>query len=63
MTGDEVGPAERARQACIRAALEAYESAGMSGLCEEGRWEAAIDAMRRLDLVRLEQRAGGEGSS
>jgi pentatricopeptide repeat protein len=54
MTGDRDTAAERVRQACIRAALEAYESAGMSGLCEEGRWEAAVDAMRRLDLARLD---------
>lgn len=30
--------------------LEAYEDAGVRGLCAEGRWEVAIDAMRRLDL-------------
>jgi len=54
MTRERVTEAERVRQACIRAALEAYESAGMSGLCEEGRWEAAVDAMRRLDLDRVE---------
>jgi hypothetical protein len=42
--------AERIRAALIRAALDGYEQAGLSGLCEEGRWEAAISAMRRLDL-------------
>ena len=38
------------KDACIRAALEGYESAAMSGLCCEGAWEAAISAMRMLDL-------------
>lgn len=39
--------------ACIEAAIHAYEDAGLSGLCHEGRWECAIDAMRRLDLPTL----------
>jgi hypothetical protein len=42
---------ERIREALIRAALDGYEQAGISGLCEEGRWEAAISAMRRIDLT------------
>ena len=42
---------ERIRDALIRAALDGYEQAAISGLCEEGRWEAAISAMRRLDLA------------
>ena len=42
--------AEAIRQACIAAALEAREQAGISGLCQEGRWEVAIDAIRSLDL-------------
>lgn len=42
--------AERVRQACLTAALDAYESAGLSGLCQEGRWDLAIDAIRSLDL-------------
>ena len=42
---------ERIRNALIRAALDGYEQAAISGLCEEGRWEAAISAMRRLDLA------------
>ena len=45
--------AERVRQACIEAALQAYEDAGISGLCAEGRWELAIQAMRCLDLGEL----------
>lgn len=38
------------RDACVRAALDAYEQAGMSGLCHEGAWECAVGAMRSLDL-------------
>ncbi|GMV04664.1 MAG: hypothetical protein AMXMBFR53_09440 [Gemmatimonadota bacterium] len=41
---------ERARRSCIDAAIRAYEDAGVRGLCAEGRWELAIDAMRHLDL-------------
>ena len=41
---------EAVREACIRAAVDAYEDAGIQGLCAEGRWEAAIAAIRRLDL-------------
>lgn len=45
--------AETVRQACIAAALAAYEDAGVLGLCAEGRWEAAISAMQSLDLRSL----------
>ena len=48
--------AERIRQALLAAALAAYEDAGIQGLCEEGRWEAAVGAMRRLDLRPLDGR-------
>lgn len=42
--------AEAVRTACIEAALAGYEQAAMSGLCAEGAWEAAVGAMRMLDL-------------
>lgn len=42
--------AEAVRQACLKAAREAYENAGISGLCEEGRWECALGAIRALDV-------------
>jgi hypothetical protein len=45
--------AEAVRQACIAAALHAYDEAGVSGLCHEGRWEYAVDAMRGLPLRPL----------
>jgi hypothetical protein len=42
--------AEQIRAALIRAALNGYEQAALSGLCCEGAWEAAVSAMRQLDL-------------
>ena len=42
--------AEAVRAACLEAARRAYEEAGISGLCAEGRWELAQDAIRALDL-------------
>ena len=39
---------EAVRQACIAAALAAYEDAGVQGLCHEGRFETAISAIRQL---------------
>ena len=47
--------AEAVRAACIRAALAGYEDAGMSGLCHEGAWERAIDAIRELKLEAIIQ--------
>lgn len=45
--------AERVRQACLTAATAAYEEGGLLGLCQEGRFELAMDAIRRLDLAPL----------
>ena len=42
--------AREVQEACLRAALDGYEQAGLGGLCAEGRWEMAIDAIRALDL-------------
>jgi len=41
---------EIVRAACLNDALAAYEDAGIRGLCTEGRWEAAVAAIRDLDL-------------
>ena len=43
--------AERVRAACLDAALAAYEDAGIRGLCGDGRWEAAVAALRHMDLA------------
>ena len=45
--------AERIRTACVSTALEAYQDAGLSGLCAEGRWEYTIGVLRQMDLVAL----------
>lgn len=45
--------ARRIRDACLKAVLQAYEDAGVHGLCAEGRWEAAVDALRTLNLAPL----------
>ena len=38
--------ADTAGREAIEAGLVAYQDAGLSGLCSEGRWEAAVEAMR-----------------
>ena len=51
-----MGPEDLAkliRDACLEAVLQAYEDAGVQGLCAEGRWEAAVGALRTLDLAAL----------
>jgi len=56
--------AETVRQACERAAIEGYESARVAGLCAEGAFEAAVSAMRMLDLDALvEARVGASSRS
>lgn len=53
--------AEAVRRACIDAAVQAYEDAGFAGLCAAGRWEAAVDAIRSLDVSR--QVPGGNAAT
>jgi pentatricopeptide repeat protein len=45
--------AEAVRAACLQAAVSAHEDAGIRGLCEAGRWEAALGALQSLDLRGL----------
>ncbi|MBL8259174.1 MAG: acetyltransferase [Candidatus Competibacteraceae bacterium] len=52
--------AERVRSACVQAALEAYEHAGLSGLCAAGRWEYTIGVLREMDLAPLLAKPTGE---
>ncbi len=55
--------AQAVRAACIeaaiagyeRAAIAGYERAAISGLCREGAFEAAISAIRMVDLDKLIQ--------
>jgi hypothetical protein len=51
--------AERVRAACMDAAVQAYEDAGIRGLCADGRWEAALAAIRQLDLCKALERPAG----
>ncbi|CAG0987290.1 hypothetical protein RHDC1_02181 [Rhodocyclaceae bacterium] len=50
---DEQRIAEAVRRACIDAALEAYEDAQVRGLCREGAWEVAIEAVRSLNVAAV----------
>jgi hypothetical protein len=45
--------AEAIRAACLNAALESYEEAGIRGLCHEGAWECAVGAIRGLNVRRI----------
>ena len=47
--------AEIVRNACALVALEHFEQAREDGLCMEGAWEAAIGALRTLDLAPIVQ--------
>lgn len=52
--------AEAVRNECVRTALTAYEAARADGLCGEGAFEVAIDAMRGLDVDALGANWAGE---
>ena len=45
--------AERVRRACLEAAIDGYDDARMSGLCQQGAWDVALDRIRSLDLGSL----------
>lgn len=50
--------AEAVRRACVEAALAAYEDAQVRGLCREGAWEVAVEAVRSLDVAAVIAAAG-----
>lgn len=54
-TQDPAQLAAAVRAACIQAALDGYERAQIAGLCQEGAWECAVDAMRMIDLKAILQ--------
>ena len=62
-TTDAAALAEAVRAAVLRALRDAYEDAGMRGLCGEGRWEYAVQAARRLDLRAALPPADGRPSA
>lgn len=47
---DPLQLAAAVRSACVEAALDGYERAQTAGLCREGAWECAVDAIRMIDL-------------
>ncbi|HEX6939331.1 MAG TPA: hypothetical protein VF158_07955 [Longimicrobiales bacterium] len=53
------------RDACVQTAIEAFDDAGVRGLCGEGALEYALDAIRRLDLdaVVSAARRAADGSA
>jgi hypothetical protein len=57
MSAADLALAESIRRAVIAAGEAAYEDAGIQGLCAEGRWEAAVAAMRSVDVESLARRA------
>ena len=52
--------AQAVRTACVRAALDGYEQAQIAGLCQEGAWECAVDAIRTLDIKTILQQVATE---
>lgn len=50
-----VAAAEAVRAACVAAAIAAYEQAGSDGLCHEGAWENALEAIRSLPVAAIVQ--------
>jgi hypothetical protein len=57
---DPLELAGRVRNACVIAALDGYERAQIAGLCQEGAWECAVDAVRTLDLRTILQQPAEE---
>jgi hypothetical protein len=63
LMGEQHRIAEAVRERCVRAALEGYERAAQDGLCHEGAWEAAVDAIRALDVDAVLKSQSDIGSS
>jgi hypothetical protein len=51
---------ESIRRAIVEAGEAAYEDAGIQGLCAEGRWEAAVAAMRTVNVDTLARSGGAD---
>ena len=45
--------AEAVVKECRASLVVAYEDAGISGLCAEGRWEMALDSLRSINLSKI----------
>jgi hypothetical protein len=57
VSDDRLGPVEAIRSALVERAVAAFEDASVQGLCCEGAWEAAVSAMRQVDLGALVEHA------
>jgi hypothetical protein len=57
---DPLQLASAIRNTCVQAALDGYERAQIAGLCQEGAWEAAVDAIRMLNLRAILQATTGD---
>ncbi len=44
---------QKVREECVKEFIRAYEEGGIKGLCEDGRIEYAVDAVRSLDLSKV----------
>lgn len=44
--------AEATQRSLVEIAIRAYEEAGLSGLCADGRWEVALGAIRSCDVSK-----------
>lgn len=45
--------AEKIRAEVVETAINAYEDAAANGLCAQGAWECAVDAMRHVKFTDL----------
>ncbi len=45
--------AAKIRAEFVETAVNAYEDAAADGLCAQGAWEVAVEAMRRVELTDL----------
>lgn len=52
-TAEKVALATAVHRACLETLLTAYEDARIDGLCREGAWECAVDALRALNVAAL----------
>ena len=50
---DPLQLAAAVRKPCVLAALDGYERAQISGLCQRGAWMCAVDAMLMVDLKAI----------
>jgi hypothetical protein len=52
--------AEQIKQECAATALKAYEEASLRGLCHEGAWEYAIDAIKSMKVDEVLKKIANE---